>query len=375
MQWYGGDPDHQICWLKGPAGSGKSAIAQTIAEGCSESGELAGSFFFCRGSVGRCDISGFVPTVAYQLSISVPSTKPLMESALYLDPSIPDQTYLHQFKKLVVDPLLALRALASPKVVVIDALDECDSESSIEELLVLLANASQNDRLPLRFFLTSRADRVFFEESAIRSGTYYLDLEEFDARDDIRTFFEARLSMIYAKNHLGMRDVPLPWPTRSDLDQLVARSSGSFSLATTIVKLINDGSDLPHRRLRTVLETGSTPSADQRVETSTSSQGAPMSTIPRLTSVQLRAPESKLSDEHHERKPPGMTTLRPPPPQKSVAPSGPLLHGQYTITNVRFKNLAVLLDSNKRSCIVAQPDHCLGDKVCYSVLCAVIAMY
>ncbi len=35
-----------LMWIYGPAGAGKSAIMQTIAERCAELGILAGSFFF-----------------------------------------------------------------------------------------------------------------------------------------------------------------------------------------------------------------------------------------------------------------------------------------------------------------------------------------
>ena len=37
-----------IMWLHGSAGSGKSAIAQTIAKRCSKDGKLAASYFFLR---------------------------------------------------------------------------------------------------------------------------------------------------------------------------------------------------------------------------------------------------------------------------------------------------------------------------------------
>ena len=39
-----------ICWLNGPAGYGKSALAQTIAESYAAEGCLLGSFFFLRGA-------------------------------------------------------------------------------------------------------------------------------------------------------------------------------------------------------------------------------------------------------------------------------------------------------------------------------------
>jgi NACHT domain len=279
-KWFNGASDRRICWLKGPAGVGKSAIAQSVAEGRYQSGELAGSFFLRRGSA---DLSGFVPTIAYQLSISVPLTRASMENALYFDPSIPDQAYPHQFKKLIMEPLLTLKEPISHKVIVIDALDECDREGQVEELLAMLADACQDIRLPIRFFLTSRADnnqiQGFYDDSDIRSWTYYLDLEEFNARDDIRIFFESRFSMIYARNHRAMHDVPVPWPSQSDLNYLLAKSSGLFSIASAIVKLVSDGSDLPHRKLRAALEMNIAPDVPQHVTSSISHQEASINNL------------------------------------------------------------------------------------------------
>ena len=64
-----------ICWLNGPAGSGKSAISHAIAEWYADQGRLAANFFFFRGSGRRSKIAGLIPTLAYQLSGSFPLTK------------------------------------------------------------------------------------------------------------------------------------------------------------------------------------------------------------------------------------------------------------------------------------------------------------
>jgi Holliday junction resolvasome RuvABC ATP-dependent DNA helicase subunit len=40
---------YPVCWLEGPAGSGKSTIAHTIAKQCDGDHRLAFSFFFSRG--------------------------------------------------------------------------------------------------------------------------------------------------------------------------------------------------------------------------------------------------------------------------------------------------------------------------------------
>ena len=71
-----------VCWLNGPAGYGKSALAQTIAECYAAEGRLLGSFFFLRGAGERSHISRLIPTLAHQVSLTVPGTKPFIESAI-----------------------------------------------------------------------------------------------------------------------------------------------------------------------------------------------------------------------------------------------------------------------------------------------------
>ena len=55
-----------LLWLHGPAGAGKSAIAQTVAEICAERGQLAASFFFSRSSPDRNALKHLFPTIAVQ---------------------------------------------------------------------------------------------------------------------------------------------------------------------------------------------------------------------------------------------------------------------------------------------------------------------
>ena len=54
-----------------------------------------------------------------------------------------------------------------------------------------------------------------------------------------------------------MQNVTLPWLSESDLTKLVRKSTGFFAFASTLIKLINDGRDLPHRRLQVALESHS----------------------------------------------------------------------------------------------------------------------
>jgi len=79
-------------------------------------------------------------------------------------------------------------------------------------------------------------------------------LQNFNADADIHTFYRSRFSTIYEENRRVMRNIPLPWPSELDLETLVWRSAGSFIFAFTLVNFVNDGSDLPHRKLQAGLE-------------------------------------------------------------------------------------------------------------------------
>ena len=60
---------------------------------------------------------------------------------------------------------------------------------------------------------------------------------------------------IYARNrHISMRGVPLPWPSYEDISSLVNNTAGVFNFASTVVAFIDDGSELPHLQLQSVLK-------------------------------------------------------------------------------------------------------------------------
>lgn len=107
-QWLDGpDKEPAVCWSNGPAGYGKSALSQTIAERYAAEGRLLGSFFFLRGAGEQSHISRLIPTLAHQISLSIPATKPLLEKALRDEPAIlePSVAMAHQFQRLIIGPI------------------------------------------------------------------------------------------------------------------------------------------------------------------------------------------------------------------------------------------------------------------------------
>jgi hypothetical protein len=225
-----------------------------MTELCDASHRLAASFFFLRGAGDRSRIACLIPTLAYQLSISIPTTKPFIQLVLHTDPLIVRQALRYQFQKLVIEPILAVtntNATMIPMIIFVDALDECDDKDLMAEFIEIIADTYRgNHRLPLRIFFTSRVEehlRKKLEAPAARSVIYHLALQDFDAANDIRKFFRHRFATIYEENCRLMRNVPQPWPSHTDLEALVRKASGSFIFAFTLINFIDDGQ--PHRKL------------------------------------------------------------------------------------------------------------------------------
>jgi hypothetical protein len=254
--WIDGHGDQPICWVNGSAGSGKSAIARTVASMCEEGGLLGASFFFLRGAGGRSSITHFISTLAYRLAYAVPATSPYIEDVLRKDRDIHQRSLQYQLRKLIIEPIRSVAGLVRPTVIIVDALDECDNGEEISKFIEILISAAQDRALPLRFFFTSRVEehiRKKFAPYAACAVTYCLALRDFDADDDLRRYFRACFNTIYQEKRRLMGNIIPPWPSQSDLDKLVELSDGSFIFAFTIINFVNDGRGLPHRKLQTSL--------------------------------------------------------------------------------------------------------------------------
>ena len=126
-----------MLWLYGPAGAGKSAIAQTIAELLEEAGLLAAAFFFSRNAAGRDDKTPLVATLVYQIVKSIPEIRAHVLEAVELDPALFSCSIQAQIQALIIKPLnavaddetLAPILLSRPRLIILDGLDECRTTS------------------------------------------------------------------------------------------------------------------------------------------------------------------------------------------------------------------------------------------------------
>jgi hypothetical protein len=257
--------DKPICWLNGPAGYGKSAIAQAVAERYYAQKRLAASFFFLRGAGDRSTIARVIPTISHQLSIAVPHTKPLIQHVIDHELHITSQSLEYQFQKLVIDPIVASGSstsfLSGEKpvtwIIVLDALDECDDKDQMVAFIETIIHAFKvNPGLPLQVLITSRVEEHISQKLETRAAhlmVHHLSLQDFSASEDILIFFQSSFATIYEENPRVMQNVLQPWPSKSDLHSLVKKSNGSFIFAATLMGFINNRRGHPQDKLQTAL--------------------------------------------------------------------------------------------------------------------------
>lgn len=230
----------RLFWLHGPAGSGKSTLSHTIAEYYSRPNKnfLGASFFFSRGYLSNSDI--LFQTIAFQLGHQHLILRQAIASAIMEDMTILD-TKANQLKKLILDPISETAAfLPSRLVVVIDALDECDSDDAASDVIKLLATSlsSYGAPLPLRFLVTCRPEKHLYNLLSTSPNAYRLDLSDVDARQDISLYITDELGKLL---------------TSTDIDFLVQFSEGLFIAASTVIRFLKPS---PMLRLREVQSDG-----------------------------------------------------------------------------------------------------------------------
>ncbi|KAF5328160.1 hypothetical protein D9619_013451 [Psilocybe cf. subviscida] len=260
------DLNQLVTWLYGPAGSGKSAIAQTIAQKLDDRGQLAASFFFSRasGSEGRGTEIDFVATLAHQLCQTNPATEPHIAAAVRKNPRVFGLTLKDQVNRLIVTPLIAASTSSSessrPSVIVVDGLDECRKEHDAQRRVVdaLILGLCQITHHTLKLFITSRPEDNIVTIFNRHRETLLRRMElnnEWNPDDDIRTFLAASFAEI-RRSHFYFRRRPVDerWPEPSAIDTLVHRSSGQFIYASVVLKYIKSDENYdPVARLTTIL--------------------------------------------------------------------------------------------------------------------------
>ncbi|TLD25037.1 hypothetical protein PspLS_06272 [Pyricularia sp. CBS 133598] len=142
-QWANDFSSEPLFWLVGPLGTGKSTIARTMADTFCGEKRLVAGYFFKRGEKGRNDTTRLFPTLAWQLAQTIPSFKSCLRKSLdgLTGDAVEKKSLQAQFDKLLWLPLRDLPIVDTPqppKLIIIDALDECERPEHLSQMLVLL---------------------------------------------------------------------------------------------------------------------------------------------------------------------------------------------------------------------------------------------
>jgi NACHT domain len=280
---WGAEPgSHSIYFLHGPMGSGKSAIAQSVAGHFAKSGRLAATFFFNRQEKERSSMKSVIPTIAYQLAITHPAVNDHICAILKHDPIVLDQDFEVQIQKLIVEPLRLLPPSESPSFIIFDALDECEDYGEIATLVTHLCGPMSELPSTLRFFITARHDptvRKVIEDTGLNPPHARCDLSQFPADDDIRLYLERNLQRV--RDMRPAIQFASPWPSNDQLAALVQKSSGLFIYAFTAVHFVSQRDKIPSEQLDKILD---------------AQDGVPLSALDQLYSQVLSSSHSDIDE-------------------------------------------------------------------------------
>ncbi|KAJ3570551.1 hypothetical protein NP233_g4337 [Leucocoprinus birnbaumii] len=247
------DPERRwkTMWLYGPAGTGKSAVAQTFAEYCEGTESLGSAYFFSRPNH-RDKYETVVPTIVFQLATAIPAYRILLTRAIAADPSILSKTPQVQLRKLIIEPFTELRAQGDPitqktLLIVLDGLDECHGLKGQLELVEMISEVNQLS-LPFLWLVCSRPEPhlVYIFSKAIECDRHQLVIDA-DMRQDVEKFLRDGFRKMQIEL-LGMVDES--WPPAKLFKQIVDIADGLFVLATAILGYIGNSSyATPNQRL------------------------------------------------------------------------------------------------------------------------------
>ena len=244
--WTGDFNKSPVFWLNGLAGTGKSTIAQTIAERAFANGYLGASFFCSRGFEDRSNLKFIFPTLAFQLAQRYPSFRSSLIPLLQSNPDIIYESLQDQMHKLLVQPL---HSAGVSTVVVIDALDECEDQDPESAILLILGRSVS--KIPrIKFFITSRPETHIMTgfRGPLLAGltdVFILhDIEPCTVNNDIHHFFKCGLSKL-AQQYSRVEG----WPTSEQLDELCKRAAGFFVYAVATLSFLKHKFQHPSERL------------------------------------------------------------------------------------------------------------------------------
>jgi hypothetical protein len=224
-------------------------VARTVADRARKQGRLAATFFFSRNLAETRQPSAIISTIAYQLALHLPSIRPLICAALDADRHVRDRDIVAQAETLL-EPVSRTAISDGPFLVVLDALDECRFEygrqggDAVPKLLEKFGSMGH-----IKFLITSRVEAPIQRMlTSVRSRVALHDMEMSIVQSDVHHYLHRSFTQLARDRNLA-----LPFPSASQLDELVQRAGSLFVYAAMVVRWISAPGARPSLRLQQVL--------------------------------------------------------------------------------------------------------------------------
>ena len=232
------DPDEdapRVCLLTGVAGSGKSAVAHSIARLYDGQERLGSSYCFLRSDVTRRNPQNFFSTIALDLSDHDPQYKSELCRVVKNNRSLRTSVSLsEQVKRLIIEPSKHLHTIG-PLIIVVDALDESGDQSNRRGLLCAFSEQIAENNLPtnLRFLITARPESDIL--TALASSPQIIHKQLGDVAEDI---VDEDIGRFIRHSLFRYTELEFAWPNQAWCRLLVRHSQHLFQWASTACRFI-----------------------------------------------------------------------------------------------------------------------------------------
>ena len=221
----------EIFLLSDLAGTGKTAIAHTVARSCDEAGLLASSFFFDRNVPERSGPQRLFSTIAYDIAVLSHDISEYVSGILKRHRNVTTASPSRQFDQLILNPS-HLHRFDKPMVIVMDALDE----GYTPELLKILRE--EIPKLPgsFRIFLTSRPEDHIVKDlsDAAHVVRRSIDIHGDANQSDIGLYCRNRLRHVASRKRLGA-----DWPGPQLLGEFQKKAEGLFIWVSAVSEYLS----------------------------------------------------------------------------------------------------------------------------------------
>ncbi|MCJ1438602.1 hypothetical protein MMC27_007992 [Xylographa pallens] len=182
--WLVDDVPSRILWCQGRPGSGKSVLAAFVVQHLQNLNYNCSFYFFRFGDQTRRTVSGFLQSIAYQISDGVPDFRRRLLQLIDDGLNITKASSKSVWQKLFMSTLFKL-PIIKPVYLVVDALDECEMPTLLLKLFADIPASMVSIRM-IVFSRDNQSLSTTFESAleAVPITTLSVD----GHRDDIRLY-------------------------------------------------------------------------------------------------------------------------------------------------------------------------------------------